>query len=866
VNEIRSVLADWAAVWSESLWRAAWQGGIAILAVWLVIRCVPKLSSRVAMWLLRIASLKLLITLCWAVPLAVPVLSPPPPVSQIGSTPLEFATLSLEPIHDRSAETPPAAPPRSSIAQPPAPPPSPQIGWPVLLMGVWLVGVAWQIGRIVRAGLTAGRQVLRASPAVPESLQEAFARQARRMKVAYLPRLLMGDPFENPFLAGWIRPAIVLPRDIETRFSPAEIDLILAHELGHLVRRDLFWNWLPAVAQSLFFFHPLVWLLARQWSESQEAACDELVLTASEVRASDYGKMLVHVATTQTTLRLPMLTTAGVLGSYDELERRIRSLEHVRRRPSRARTLLAMGIVCGGVLGLVPWRLTERAQTAVAAEEVRLTEGEWQQHVVRIRAWRGNSMHKDFPAVVIESSGGSSYLLSASWGAEPFPEPFGPVLKLEILGSDDIVEIVDYDEAAGIGIFRVAKPLLPVPEGAFGGQVRAGDVLTELRLPEGEKTTDHTVQSTGQDLRRKTATGDAIVVRNTIVLAGGIRAKTNHPGSPFIQGGRLVALSQDNARGEDGKLHSYLLPIASAREAYARLRKLPEWQWGSKAGPKRLPQPGDYRRPELVALAWDTTEGDRKALPTAWRPDGSLLGEAEVKQLAIDIGGFAIDHWKQSRGRRPLVLVFRLDDRVRREQAITCNVRLDGDRKMQLGSARNSTKGLLAVSSIEPDSNTRFEWPERMTIEARVPVDEPALIKEVEAPGWKWVTVDRGVRWYVDPDRGIRTIGDQRQSGFPAAVLEKDRRLADPLASIWDQITTKDGKPLRGYGGTFLDSVGAVEINFSNPIDEANPIQTVKFYKRNYRLETYEGLPTHLELRPKDDPPPPAAPGGDVFR
>lgn len=858
MNELIHRASGWAATWGDSLWRGAWQGGIAILAVWLVIRGYRALSPRVAMWLLQIACLKLLVAFCWAVPLTVPVLTPPAALPMTSEA-AEPAAFSSAPIRDLPRVELPAPTERAPVESQPPAPRSPRVGWTVVLMGLWLAGVAWQVGRTIRAAFVTRREVGRSSSAVPQGLRAALERQAGRMQVAALPELRFGTSLENPFLAGVLRPVIVLPSDIESRFSPEEIDLILAHELGHLARRDLLWNWLPTLAQWLFYFHPLVWLLVRQWSESQEAACDERVLTAGEVRASDYGRMLIHAATAPAPSRLPLLTTAGVLGTYEELHRRIEHLEHA-RPPGRARFLLAAGILCGGVLGLVPWRLTERAQTVVAAEEVRLTDAEWQQHVVRIRASREREVEKTFPAIVMESAGGFSYLLSASWGAEPFPVPFGPVQKLEILGSTDSVEIVDYDETAGISILRVRGTLPPLPAGAFGGEVRAGDVLKELQLADGEKTTDHTVESIGQDLRRQTRSGDAIVVRNTIQLAGGLRDTSNNPGSPFLRDGRLVALSQDNARGEDGKLHSYLLPIGAAREAYARLRKLPERQQGTKSGPKRPPQLGDYRRPELVALAWDTTEGDRKALPTAWRPDGSLLSVAEVKQLADDIEGFTVDHWKQRRGRRPLLLVFRLDDRIQRQQTIMCGVRQEDGREMALGSARNSTKGFLAASSIEPDTRTRFDWPERLTIEARVPVDEPILIKEVETPGFDRVVIDRGVRWYIDLTHGVRTVGGRRQSGFPAAVLEKDRRVADPLASIWSQATTEDGKPLREDGATFADSAGAVEIRFSDPVDDNNPVQTVKFFKRNYRIETYEGLPTHLELKPKEEPPPPEDP------
>jgi hypothetical protein len=39
--------------------------------------------------------------------------------------------------------------------------------------------------------------------------------------------------------------------------TPNESSMALAHELAHLRRGDLWLGWLPAIAQRLFFFHPL---------------------------------------------------------------------------------------------------------------------------------------------------------------------------------------------------------------------------------------------------------------------------------------------------------------------------------------------------------------------------------------------------------------------------------------------------------------------------------------------------------------------------------------------------------------------------------------------------------------------------------
>src|SRR5437879_13402609 len=65
-----------AAGWAGAIGRACWQGGVAIAMVWALCRLIPRLPGRIQCWLWRLAYLKLLVALLWAVPLELPVLPP----------------------------------------------------------------------------------------------------------------------------------------------------------------------------------------------------------------------------------------------------------------------------------------------------------------------------------------------------------------------------------------------------------------------------------------------------------------------------------------------------------------------------------------------------------------------------------------------------------------------------------------------------------------------------------------------------------------------------------------------------------------------------------------------------------------------
>src|SRR5207247_5750717 len=50
------------------------------------------------------------------------------------------------------------------------------------------------------------------------------------------------------------------------------------------------------VAETVFFFHPIVWLAHREFGLAQEIACDELAVLCTGSRLSAYGAVLLQVA------------------------------------------------------------------------------------------------------------------------------------------------------------------------------------------------------------------------------------------------------------------------------------------------------------------------------------------------------------------------------------------------------------------------------------------------------------------------------------------------------------------------------------------------------------------------------------------
>ena len=91
----------------------------------------------------------------------------------------------------------------------------------------------------------------------------------RPIRVAVLPMN------SGPMAFGVLRPTVAIPADFERRFSPAQQQAILAHELGHLATRDPMWLLIADAVCAMAWWHPGVWWARQQFVSAAELCADE---------------------------------------------------------------------------------------------------------------------------------------------------------------------------------------------------------------------------------------------------------------------------------------------------------------------------------------------------------------------------------------------------------------------------------------------------------------------------------------------------------------------------------------------------------------------------------------------------------------
>ncbi|MFL6754738.1 MAG: M56 family metallopeptidase, partial [Sphingomicrobium sp.] len=177
----------------------------------------------------------------------------------------------------------------------------------------------------------------------------ALARAQRRMGFKHGTALLTSDELASPISWGLMRPVILLnSRAVE---AADEAEAIIAHELAHVARMDWIKLLLARVATALFWFNPLVWLLAREAHQLREETADDTVLGA-DIVDTDYAQLLVGVARHECPGLL--LGAHGVAPSKSSLARRVaRVLDGKSVRGPVARSF-ALGVFAGAIMVAAP--------------------------------------------------------------------------------------------------------------------------------------------------------------------------------------------------------------------------------------------------------------------------------------------------------------------------------------------------------------------------------------------------------------------------------------------------------------------------------------------------------------------------------
>ncbi|MCZ8521900.1 MULTISPECIES: M56 family metallopeptidase [Paenibacillus] len=158
----------------------------------------------------------------------------------------------------------------------------------------------------------------------------------------------------SPYIAGLFRPWIYVPERVLNEAAVPQLLHIIAHELAHLRRRDMLWNWAGSLILAVHWMNPLVWACIRRMKADRELACDAYVLEIlGEDEAGPYGMtMIEHLKRYAAPRNRQDLLYFGGSRKRREVERRIRMIAGYRKGSYKLSVAGAAGVLLLGSVTL----------------------------------------------------------------------------------------------------------------------------------------------------------------------------------------------------------------------------------------------------------------------------------------------------------------------------------------------------------------------------------------------------------------------------------------------------------------------------------------------------------------------------------
>jgi beta-lactamase regulating signal transducer with metallopeptidase domain len=252
------------------------------------------------------------------------------------------------------------------------------------LAGLYVAGVMMMLVRLTRGMIHTERLRTGAQPIAAGPLVKLLHHLSRNWSLRVVPMLAEGERIVVPKVIGLLRPTILLPASALSGLSTGELEMILAHELAHIRRHDMWVNLLQKLAEVALFFNPAMWYLSRRIATLREYCCDELVCRSMARPGSEprlrYATALLRIVELAQASSAPQETIAALAASGrspSELRRRVARLfgeplaEPVQISRGGILTLAATGllIACSTAIWPVTAQTTDPTATPEQAYE-----------------------------------------------------------------------------------------------------------------------------------------------------------------------------------------------------------------------------------------------------------------------------------------------------------------------------------------------------------------------------------------------------------------------------------------------------------------------------------------------------------------
>lgn len=204
-----------------------------------------------------------------------------------------------------------------------------------IIVWIWVIGAGLIFTVTVLRLFVCLRKLNSTQIDSPPELSALLEELRQELGVTRKVNLFITSSAIGPAIIGLFRLRVVIPELIASNHIK-HLRPILAHELIHLRRGDVWVGLLNLCTKVLWWFHPLVWWVSRQINHDTERACDEEVLAALKCRPIDYARSLLQVLEQKNLLKaIPSFPGVRPVEITSQRMERIMSLRQGSRSPRK---------------------------------------------------------------------------------------------------------------------------------------------------------------------------------------------------------------------------------------------------------------------------------------------------------------------------------------------------------------------------------------------------------------------------------------------------------------------------------------------------------------------------------------------------
>ncbi|TDK61759.1 transcriptional regulator [Bacillus salipaludis] len=207
------------------------------------------------------------------------------------------------------------------------------ISFHTIAMYLWLIGV-FIVGLKTHRQNSGLMNLIKKQPVITDKrILDIFNTCKESMSIQKDIPLILAGVVSNPTVFGFFRPKILLSIELINRLTEEQLSHIFYHELAHIKRRDVGFNWLMHNLLILNWFNPILWFAYICMREDQELACDAYALTFMEEEEKiPYGHTIISLLEQYSSKYYQVPSMANLSRNKRTLKRRILMIKKFKKK------------------------------------------------------------------------------------------------------------------------------------------------------------------------------------------------------------------------------------------------------------------------------------------------------------------------------------------------------------------------------------------------------------------------------------------------------------------------------------------------------------------------------------------------------